>query len=129
MQAALEAARLMRSPIAPHGILRRANVIWRSEHPESFYGGSYKCMDPWTHFDQQLGLVISTAISSHLLRAHNRMTSRRPMECTGADVLAAAADEAAALGHPEEDPIDLSTIAPCCCPDTLACRVPLAHTR
>ena len=90
---ALEAARICRSRVVPHGILDRANKIWRQEHPDSFYGGSYKATDPKTHFDQQLGLVISTAISSHLLRAHAKNQSKHPMRCTGADVLADLAEE------------------------------------
>ena len=32
-------------------------------------------MDPLTHFDQQLGLIISTLVSSHLLRAHDKKQS------------------------------------------------------
>src|SRR5210317_750893 len=56
----------------PRGVLKRANDIWKAEHPDTFYGNSYKAMNPWTYFDQELGLVISTAISSHLLRAHNK---------------------------------------------------------
>ena len=90
---ALMAARICRSRVVPHGILDRANKIWRQEHPDSFYGGSYKATDPKTHFDQQLGLVISTAISSHLLRAHAKNQSKHPMRCTGADVLADLAEE------------------------------------
>ena len=30
-------------------------------------------MDPHTHFDQSLGLVMSTAIASHSLRVHKRI--------------------------------------------------------
>ena len=39
-------------------------------------------MDPLTHFDQQLGLLIfiSTSISSHLSRAYNKNTSLPPLE-------------------------------------------------
>jgi hypothetical protein len=51
----------------PRGVLKRANEIWRTEHPDTYYGNSYKAMDPRTYFDQELGLIISTAISSHLL--------------------------------------------------------------
>jgi hypothetical protein len=90
---ALAAARICRSRVVPHGILERANSIWRHEHPDSSFSGSYKAMDPKTHFDQQLGLVISTAISSHLLRAHAKNQSKHPMQCTGADVLADLAEE------------------------------------
>ena len=45
---------------------------------------TYQAMDPaLTHFDQQLGLIISTSGSSHLLRAHNENKSFPPLECPG----------------------------------------------
>ena len=36
-----------------------------------------------THFDQQLGLIISSSVSSHLLRAHNKNKALPPLECPG----------------------------------------------
>ena len=81
---AKEAARLVTSDRVPRGLLPRANFIWKKEHPECFYGGSYKAMDPWSYFNQQLGFVISTAISSHILRAHNKNQSNAPICCPGA---------------------------------------------
>ena len=115
--------RLCRSAVVPHGILRRANDIWRQEHPDSFYGGSHKAMDPATYFDQQLGLVISTAVSSHLLRAHNKNKSGRPMECTGDDALAELEE-----GVDLDDALPLRChgtdfwegTQPCCCLDSRA---------
>ena len=48
-----------------------------------FYRGSYQAMDPLAHFDQQLGLIISTLVSSHLLRAHDENKALPPLECRG----------------------------------------------
>ena len=57
----------------PNDMLGIANHIWRATHPHKLYGaGSYKQMVRRTHFDQSLGLVMSTAIVSHLLRARKR---------------------------------------------------------
>ena len=81
---AKEAAQLVTLDRVPCGLLPRANFIWKKEHPESFYRGSYKAMDPWSYFNQQLGFVISTAISSHILRAHNKNQSNAPLCCPGA---------------------------------------------
>ena len=72
------ASRVARSPKVPRAVLQRANV---SENPDTCYGTSYKAMDPMRYFQQQLGLVISKAISSHLIRAHNKNKSKRPLEC------------------------------------------------
>ena len=44
--------------------------IWRPTHPSQPYGGTHHTACPSRYFDQELGLVISTAISSHLLRAY-----------------------------------------------------------
>ena len=65
----------------PHGILTRANAIWNQQHPNTFYGDSYHTMNPASHFEQNLGLIISTAISSHLLRAHNKLRYSKPVSC------------------------------------------------
>ena len=70
---AKRADQLVRSIKMPHGILTRPNTIWNQQHPNTFYGDSYHTMNPASHFEQNLGLVISTAISSHLLRAHNKL--------------------------------------------------------
>ena len=65
-------------------MLGRANHIWRASYPHEFYGGSYKTMDPHTHFDQSLGLIMSTAIASHLLRVHKQIRTIRTT-CTNFD--------------------------------------------
>jgi len=78
-----EMAREANSKHVPRGILHHANKIWKQSNPDSFYSGSYKAMDPLTHFDQQLGLIISTSVSSHLLRAHNKNKTLPPLECPG----------------------------------------------
>ena len=59
------------SPKVPRGILKWAKDIWRKNNPGEFYGGFYKAMDPWNHFEQQIGLVTSKAISSHLIWAYD----------------------------------------------------------
>ena len=68
-----------RSTKVPHNMLGRANFIWRTTHPQEFFGGSYKAMDPRTHFDQSFGLIMSTSIASHLLRAHKRVRTLQPI--------------------------------------------------
>ena len=70
------AAELARSKKVPRGILNRANDIWRHEHPDEFYGNSYKAMDPKTYAVQQLGLITSTAIANHILRSYGKAKSR-----------------------------------------------------
>ena len=67
-----------RSAQVPHNILGRANQLWRRDHPRESYGGSYKAIDPKLHFDQELGLIMSTAIASHLLRARNKISALKP---------------------------------------------------
>jgi hypothetical protein len=74
------AAEFARSTKVPHSVLPRANEIWRKEHPEEFYGHSYKAMDPTTYATQQLGLITSTALSNHILRAHKKVKSRPPKD-------------------------------------------------
>ena len=78
---AVKAARLAISSKIPHGLLPRADSIWRATHPSQPYGGSHHAACPSHYFDQELGLVISTAISSHLLRAYGRNSKLRPLEC------------------------------------------------
>ena len=77
---AVAADRLARSYKVPHGLLKRADFLWR-RHPGKFYGDSYKAMTPSQYFDQKLGLVISTAVSAHLLCAHHRVHPLGPVRC------------------------------------------------
>ena len=70
------AAELARSKKVPRGILPRANAVWRRECPDEFYGYSYKAIDPTTWAEQQLGLVMSRAISNQILRAHKRVKAK-----------------------------------------------------
>ena len=72
-------AKLARSTKVPHSVLHRANEIWR-KHENQFYGHSYKAIDPLTYAEQQLGLITTTAIANHILRAHNDVKSRPPKE-------------------------------------------------
>lgn len=67
------ASKLARSKKVPRGVLVRANDIWRHEHPDEFYGHSYKAMDPKSYAVQQLGLITTTAISNHILRAYGKV--------------------------------------------------------
>ena len=69
-------AQIARSKKVPHGVLPRANAIWKKEHPDEFYGYSYKAMDPTTWAEQQLGLVTSTATANHILRAHGKVKTK-----------------------------------------------------
>ena len=74
------AAKLARSTKVPHSVLPRANEIWRKEHEGGFFGHSYKAMDPLTYAEQQLGLITTTAIANHILRAHRVVKSRPPKD-------------------------------------------------
>ena len=43
------------STAVPSDILHRANEVWRTQHPNKFFGGSYKSPDPLTYVTQQFG--------------------------------------------------------------------------
>ena len=75
------ADRVARSRNVPRGILIKATEYWRKDTHDIFFGDYYKATDPRRWFDQQFGLVISKAISSHLLRAYNRHKTKRAKEC------------------------------------------------
>ena len=75
------ADRVARSPKVPRAILQRADKLWREANPDIHYGDAHNAMTPTRYFDQQLGLVISTAISSHILRAHNKNKTKPPIQC------------------------------------------------
>ena len=75
------ADRLARSYKVPRALLQRADDIWRHSEPDQSYSGSYMAMTPSAHFNQKMGLVISSAVSSHLLRAHNRNKQLKPVKC------------------------------------------------
>ena len=80
-----------RSSRVPHDGKPRLVSITSSR----IYGGSYKSMDPRTHFDQSLGLVMSTAIVSHLLRVHKQIrttsTTRASLDDDTTSIVLAAA--------------------------------------
>jgi len=57
----------------PAGILPRANEIWRTTHPNELYGGNYKCPDPQTYVEQQLGHTICFANGKYGLDAMAEM--------------------------------------------------------
>ena len=58
---AAAAYRLADSLKVPWGVLKRANDIWRHEHEGCSFGGSYHAMTPEAWFDQEFGLVTSSA--------------------------------------------------------------------
>ena len=94
-------ASLVRSKKVPKGVLQRANTVWRTEHPEEFYGYSYKAMDPSSWAEQQLGLVTTTAISNHILRATGQVNTQP-----------ASHEERAKLGPLLKDGADILSISP-----------------
>ena len=79
---AAAAWRIATSPTVPSGVLKRADDLWRSHNPNRFYGNSYKATTPSMWFNKQLGLRISTAVSAHLIRAHNKNKSAKPVHVT-----------------------------------------------
>ena len=80
------AERLARSHRVPRALLERADLVWRCENPDKPYGEPYLALMPSRHFEQKFGLVISTAVSSHLLRAHNKIRSKPPVKCLVSDL-------------------------------------------
>ena len=75
------AYRLASSLKTPWGVLKRANDLWRHEHPDTSYSGSYRAMTPESWFDHELGLITSSAIASHILRAYNKNKSKPAVRC------------------------------------------------
>ena len=82
---AAAAYRLADSLRVPWGILNRANDIWRHEHEGCSFGGSYHAQTPTIWFEQEFGLVTSSAIASHLLRAHDKIKSKPAIRCVVTD--------------------------------------------
>ena len=75
------AYRLACSSKVPWGILARADILWRAEQPDTSYSGSFRAMTPSAWFDQEFGLITSSAIASHILRAHNKNKSKPAIQC------------------------------------------------
>jgi len=75
------AYRLACSPKVPWGVLARADILWRAEQPDTSYSGSFRAMTPSAWFDQEFGLITSSAIASHILRAHNKNKSKPAVQC------------------------------------------------
>ena len=64
-------------------------------------------MDPRTHFDQTLGLIMSTSIAPHLLRAHKRVRTLQPTRMTlDSDTVSTSSvtTATASLTHTEQEP-------------------------
>ena len=78
---ATAAYKLACSSKMPHGLLQRANELWKINNSNISYSGSYKAMDPMTWFNQQLGLITCNVVSSHLIRAHGKNRRKRPVRC------------------------------------------------
>ena len=78
---AAAAWRVATSPVVPRGLLEQADIIWKSQHPNKFYGDSHRATTPTMWFNKQLGLHISTSVSAHLIRAHNKNKSKKPVRC------------------------------------------------
>ena len=55
--------------------------MWRAEQPDTSYSGSFHAMTPSRWFDQEFGLITSSAIASHILRAHNKNRSKPAVQC------------------------------------------------
>ena len=63
------------SNAVPSNILHRANEIWRTKHPNKFFGGSYKSPDPLTYVTQQFGREVCFANGSFGLTAMSYLES------------------------------------------------------
>ena len=75
------AYRLACSSKVPWGVLNRADILWRAAQPDTSYSGSFRAMTPSAWFDQEFGLITSSAIASHILRAHNKNKSKPAVRC------------------------------------------------
>ena len=60
---AAAAYRMASSKKVPRGVLTQVADIWRNKHRDVAYGDTWKAMDPLSHYNQQVGLLISTSIS------------------------------------------------------------------
>ena len=75
------AYRLAASNKVPWNVLQRADDLWRHAHPNTSYSGSYHALSPSRWFDHELGLITTTAIASHLIRAHNKNRTKAAVQC------------------------------------------------
>ena len=66
------------STAVPSDILHRANEVWRTQHPNKFFGGSYKSPDPLTYVTQQFGREVCFTNGSSGLAAIS-LLGRGPM--------------------------------------------------
>jgi hypothetical protein len=57
----------------PSGILNRANELWRLNHPNEFFGPTYRSKDPLTHTEQQLGKAVCFGNGQYGLNAISLM--------------------------------------------------------
>jgi hypothetical protein len=63
------------SNAVPSNILHRANDIWRTKHPNKFFGCSYRSPDPLTYVTQQFGREVCFANGSFGLTAVSYLES------------------------------------------------------
>ena len=66
------------STAVPSDILHRAKEVWRTQHPNKFFGGSYKSPDPLTYVTQQFGREVCFTNGSSGLAAISPMPKSSP---------------------------------------------------
>ena len=68
---------IARSRLVPKGLFQHADRLWQQHNPETAHSGSYRAYTPSANYNQRIGLILSTSISSHLKRCHHKNAHAR----------------------------------------------------
>ena len=68
---------IARSRLVPKGLFQHADRLWQQHNPETAHSGSYKAYTPSANYNQRIGLILSTSISSHLKRCYHKNAHAR----------------------------------------------------
>ena len=74
---AIAAYDIARSRLVPKGLFQHADRLWQQHNPETAHSGSYKAYTPSANYNQRIGLILSTSISSHLKRCYHKNAHAR----------------------------------------------------
>src|SRR5210317_1528669 len=93
--------------------LPMADAIWKKQHPNKLYGGSWKCPLPSTYAEQEFSRMTCFANGSYGLDAIHQMNgsplperTRRVSTTNNSD----ATEQMTTINNFEERPIDVSTV-------------------
>jgi hypothetical protein len=68
---------IARSRLVPKGLFQHADRLWQQHNPETAHSGSYRAYTPSANYNQRIGLILSTSISSHLKRCYHKNAHAR----------------------------------------------------